>query len=49
MGDWGWEWGLGKRRWRERSKKERMKRAWGNEMVGMEEEWIWKQGSINLN
>ena len=32
-----------------RSEKGRMGRAWGNGTVGMEEEWIWQQGSIDLN
>ena len=42
-------WGGSKGRWGERSETGRMGRAWGNGMVGMEEEWIREQGSIDLN
>lgn len=41
--------GGGEGRGGERSEKVRMGKAWGNGTVGMEEEWIWEQGSIYLN
>ena len=37
-------WVGGNRRWGERREKGGLRRAWGNEIIEMEEGWIWEQG-----